>query len=99
MINLEGIHMPSTVMMPNSIETQTEQTKSGDFDSVLKAIEHTNQTQVSANQLMSDVILGKSEDTHGAMIALEKASIQMELMVKVRDQLTEGINKLINIQI
>lgn len=99
MLNLESIQMPSTLMMPTNSQTQEENTSSGGFDRLLNVIEGVNNDQVAANDLMSDVILGKSEDTHGAIIALEKASIQMELMVKVRDQLTEAYNKLINIQI
>lgn len=99
MMNLEGIETASALTMPNVIGGAEQKSTTGSFDQLLNVIESANETQTSANALMSDVILGKSEDTHGAMIALEKASIQMELMVKVRDQLTEGYNKLINIQI
>lgn len=86
--------------MPNIIMSQPENSpKTGGFDQVLNVIQGMNNTQVGANQLMSDVILGKSEDSHGALIALEKASVQMDLAVKVRDELIQGYNKLINIQI
>lgn len=82
------------------VESKGQQTPvSNGFDFVFESIQNMNQTQVDANALMTDVLLGKSDDTHGALIALEKASIQMQLMVKVRDQLTESYNKLINIQI
>ena len=99
MINLESIQMPSTFLTMNSQATDDNTTTSGGFDVLFNVIQGVNDKQVSANNLMSDVILGKSEDTHGALIALEKASIQMQLMTKVRDELTEGYNKLINIQI
>ena len=99
MLNLEGINMSSALLGTTSLENQEEQTSSGNFDQLMNVIQGVNDTQVSANNLMSDVVLGKSEDTHGALIALEKASIQMQLMTKVRDELIEGYNKLINIQI
>lgn len=97
MFNVEALSVSS---LPNLIEFPKEKTQSkGGFDQVFDVINGMNQDQVQANQLMSDVILGKSEDTHGALIALEKASMQMQLATKVRDELIQGYNKLINIQI
>lgn len=87
-------------LTPSSMtNTETSKTSKGGFDSVWELVANMNTQQVQANNHMSQVILGKSEDTHGALIALEKASMQMQLATKVRDELIQGYNKLINIQI
>lgn len=97
MLNIEGL---SSNIVPLDLKGNEKVEKSsGDFGKVFDIVSEANQNQHQANKMMSDVLLGKSEDTHGALIALEKVSIQMELMVKVRDELIQGYNKLMNIQI
>jgi flagellar hook-basal body complex protein FliE len=95
-MNIEGIGQ--SVSSPFFPSTESK-VADGGFDKLMNFVEKMNDNQVGANSLMSDVILGKSDDTHGAMIALEKAGIQMQLATKVRDELIQGYNKLINIQI
>lgn len=96
-MNIESVGQSLT---PQSLSSPTEtKNQNGGFDALLNVVEGMNAQQVGANSLMSDVILGKSEDTHGALIALEKAGLQMQLATKIRDELTQGYNKLINIQI
>lgn len=87
-------------LVPSTMSnTETPKASKEGFDSVWEMVANMNTQQVEANNHMSQVILGKSEDTHGALIALEKASMQMQLATKVRDELIQGYNKLINIQI
>jgi len=69
------------------------------FDRMMDTVEHINTTQVQANTKMEDVIEGKSEDSHGALIGLEKADIQMQFAVTVRDKVTQGYQQIINMQI
>ena len=58
-----------------------------------------NETQKVGQQKMSDVMTGKSDDTHGALIAVENASLYTEIATTVRDKTVYGFNKIMDMQI
>lgn len=58
-----------------------------------------NETQKVGQQKMSDIMTGKSDDTHGALIAVEKASLYTEIATTVRDKTVYGFNKIMDMQI
>lgn len=66
---------------------------------ITNSIVNINETQKYATTLMQDVLAGKSDDTHGALIALEKADMQFQLAVTVRDKMTQGVQSILNMQI
>lgn len=66
---------------------------------LMNSIYEINNTQLNANSLVQDVISGNSDNTHGALIALEKADLQMQLAVTTRDKLIQGYQSIINMQI
>lgn len=69
------------------------------FDKLWTTIEGMNETQNEGSSKVQDVLLGKSDDTHGALIALEKAELQMQLATTVRDKVTQGYQQIINMQL
>lgn len=73
--------------------------KVGGITGFTEAIKTMNGEQVQATNLMTDVLTGKSEDTQGALVALEKATTKMDLAVKIRDEAIQAYEKLVNIQI
>jgi flagellar hook-basal body complex protein FliE len=95
-MKIESTSSPLTELLKTNKTTQTEDTM---FDRMFDTVKEINSTQVQANTKMEDVISGKSEDSHGALIGLEKADIQMQLAVTVRDKLLQGYQQIINMQI
>lgn len=72
----------------------------GSFSDVFsQTIAGMNAQEQKANNLMLDVVQGKSEQTHLAMIELEEASFQMGVAVKVRDGAIGMINHVMSGQI
>lgn len=69
------------------------------FESVLQTVTEMTHQQVSSKMLMADVLAGRSENTHGALIELEKAELQMNLATVVRDKTAQAYNQIINMQI
>lgn len=93
----------SNNLIPNVLNNQTE-TKAkpemkSTFDKLLGVVEGINSNQIDAQNQMTNVILGKSEDTHGALIALQKAEVQIKLATTVRDKVVQSYNKIIDMQI
>lgn len=73
--------------------------KNDTFDKMLDSVLQMNDTQVNATSKMQEVLAGTSDDTHGALIELEKADFQMQFYVTTRDKLIQGYQTIINMQI
>lgn len=69
------------------------------FDNILNSFTSMEKTQVDAKTQMADVLMGNSENSHGALIALQKAELQMSFASSVRDKVVSGVNQLFNMQI
>jgi len=76
---------------------ETDKVQIGDqnFGEMLKsAIEKVNNLQVESNNQMYKMALGEVQDIHEVMIAMEKASISMQLTMEIRNKVIEGFNSL-----
>lgn len=93
------IEQNSILSLPNSDFLRKENIDKSKFEKLLEPIKELNETQIEAREKMTDVLVGKSDDTHGAMIALEKSQIQMQLAVTIKDKLTQGYQQIMNMQI
>ncbi|MGF7535622.1 flagellar hook-basal body complex protein FliE [Bacillus mexicanus] len=69
------------------------------FEQILDSISSMENTQVQAKTDMADVLSGKSDDSHGALIELQQAELQMSFAASVRDKVVQGVNQLFNMQI
>lgn len=64
-----------------------------------KQIEQTNQLQYQADVEFENFIVGESQNIHNVMIAMEEASIALELTTQVRNKVVEAYQELKNMQI
>ncbi len=62
-------------------------------------LEGVNSLQREADQAIQDVVLGKEENLHRAMIALEKANVALELTVQVRNKVVEAYQEIMRMQV
>lgn len=91
-------------LVNNSLQTPTLQKTSeektpGAFGKLWDTVKELNANQLEADSKIQNVLLGKSDDTSGALIALEKAEIQMQFAANVRDKFTQGYQQIINMQL
>lgn len=76
------------------------QSSNGDaFDKVWNLVGDMNQNQLSANEQIQNVLLGKSDDASSALIALEKNEQALSYATIVRDKLIEGTKKILDMQL
>lgn len=64
-----------------------------------EALTRVNDLQVEADRAIQDVALGKEEDLHRAMIALEKANLALGLTVQVRNKVIEAYQEIMRMQL
>ncbi len=82
---------------PESSKPLDKAGKTGDVrfsDQLKELLESVNAKQATADEKVSDVITGESEDLHSAMIALEEASISFQLMLEIRNKMLEAYQEI-----
>ena|SRR5437899_2817048 len=62
-------------------------------------VNETNQKQAAANQAVQGLLAGDNVPLHEAVIAMEEASVSMQLMVEVRNKVLESYQELMRMQI
>lgn len=61
--------------------------------------EKTNQLQKQSDQLITDFMLGKTDDIAGVMVEAQKANVALQYTVKIRDTLLESFNEIMRMQV
>lgn len=80
-------------------EQKVNSLNSSAFDQILDSFSAMEKTQVEAKTEMADVLMGRSDNSHGALIALQEAELQMSFASSARDKVVQGVNQLFNMQI
>ena len=83
-------------MVPGGLPTiGTTQTQPGGFSQVFdQLISSVDAKQNEAQSLTRDVLLGKNDQLHQSMIAMQEASVAFQLMVEVRNKVVESYQEL-----
>lgn len=69
------------------------------LDSMLKAVNETNDLQNQAEEEQIRFALGLSDNTHDLLIAESKAAVALQYTVAVRDKIVESYKEIMNMQI
>jgi flagellar hook-basal body complex protein FliE len=85
-------------LLMNPVKTQ-QSTNSVMFEGIMNGLNEMRTTQEVGKLEMSQVLLGNSDNAHNAMIAMEKANLQMMFASSVRDKATQGLNQMLNMQV
>ncbi len=72
---------------------------SGFAEKLWQALEEVNALQKEADQAILDVALGKEENLHRAIIALERANLALGLVVQVRNKAIEAYQEIMRMQV
>ena len=67
------------------------------FDNILtKSLKEVNSAQMNADNAVSSLVAGKTENIHETMIQMQKATISFQMMMEVRTKLVYAYNEIIN---
>lgn len=70
------------------------------FGDVLKeAIAEVNRLQSEADKAAKDLAIGRAENIHDVMIAMEKASVSFRMMMQVRNKVIEAYQEIMRMQV
>lgn len=95
-LRVEGVSRPIQAVTTHN--NAVEKPKQG-FASFLKqAIEKVNQSQLEADQYTQQLITGEIDDLHQVMLAAEKANLELQLAVQVRNKVIEAYQEIMRMQ-
>lgn len=84
--------------LENSISVTTDKQLS--FDEMLRdSVRQLNELQLSADQDIQDMVVGKTDDIHSVMIAIQKAQVSLQFAVQVRNKLVEAYQEIMRMQV
>ncbi len=95
-------------LMTNQIQSQQtigkstsvqNQNNTGFAELFAQQIKQTNQLQHNADLELQSFMVGESENIHDVMIAMEEATIALELTTQVRNKLVDAYQEIKNMQI
>lgn len=64
-------------------------------DMLKKVVENTNDVQVNASHQGMKLAMGEAQDVHEVMIAMEKASLVLQMTLEIRDRVVDAYERLI----
>ncbi len=67
-------------------------------DRVKEALNDANDLQLNAANVANQFVKGEIEDVHDVMIAAEKASVSLELVLEVRNKLLDAYREIMKMQ-
>ena len=81
-------------------ETKKSTDESKPFTDMLKAsIEKVNKLQNDADQAIKELTVGDTKDIHNTMIALEKADMSFQMIMKVRNKIAQAYEEVMRMQV
>jgi len=83
----------------NSVNTNKKNNGSGFEDILKKELDTTNETLQKAEKLEADIATGQVKDLAKASITIQKAEMQMKMMLEVRNKAINAYKELLKTQI
>ena len=68
-------------------------------DWLAKSLGRTNETLLDANRMIMKFSRGELKDIHQLMIAMEKASLSIELVIEIRNRMMEAYQEITRMQV
>lgn len=90
----------TTGAFPSLEKAVPKASQGNDFaEKLWQALEEVNNLQKEADAAILDVALGKEENLHRAIIALERANLALGLAVQVRNKVIEAYQEIMRMQV
>ncbi len=93
---LTRIDSPERAFKPAGPAARPGQDNTVSFNKLIDAVEA---KQLESTAAARDVMMGKSDQIHQSVIAMQEASVSLSLMVETRNKLVEGYQELLRMPV
>jgi flagellar hook-basal body complex protein FliE len=88
------------ISVPQIIGVNPADPSAGGFQSVLEGIiGHVEQSQTQAQQATQNFLTGGNEELHSVALAAQRASLEFELFLQVRNKVTSAYQEIMRMQV
>ncbi|HEY8499465.1 MAG TPA: flagellar hook-basal body complex protein FliE [Clostridia bacterium] len=100
-MNISGLSLlRQNTMVQRTRETGIQAEEQASFrDIMMQALRNVSELEKQADSITEDFIAGRTDSIHSVLIAAEKASISLELIVEVRDRVLDAYSEIMRMQI
>jgi len=91
----------TSIRVPEAVQPVTQSGPGGVFKSMLDAaIQHveTNSSQTNAGQSVDKFLSGESEELHSTALAVQRAELEFELFLQVRNKVVQAYQEIMRMQ-
>jgi flagellar hook-basal body complex protein FliE len=95
-----SIGIPETVLNNIQPVQQTASPERADFKELLNsAIKSVSDTQIGADDMMSKLAAGQNIELHNVMLAVQKASLTLQLALQVKNKVTDAYTEIMRMSV
>ena len=88
------------ISVPQTTGVNPADPSAGGFQSVLEGIiGHVEQSQTQAQQATQNFLTGGNEELHSVALAAQRASLEFELFLQVRNKVTSAYQEIMRMQV
>jgi flagellar hook-basal body complex protein FliE len=88
------------ISMPDVAQVTPRGSGAGGFQSVLEGvIGHVEQSQSQAQHITENFLTGGNEELHSVALASQRASLEFELFLQVRNKVTSAYQEIMRMQV
>jgi len=96
-LRIEGAGVQPQLLLPREVKSNTA---SASFASMLQqGLAQVNALQSAADEAIWRLAAGQADNLHEVMIAVERASIALELTIAIRNKLVEAYQEIMRMQV
>jgi flagellar hook-basal body complex protein FliE len=96
--SLQGFY-PAASPLAKQPDISANKSEKAFGDLLQESIQKVEQKHMAAENALENLLTGKSDNLHQTMIAMEKASISLELMLQVRNKIIAAYDEIKRMQI
>jgi flagellar hook-basal body complex protein FliE len=97
MTGLQPIHQG---ILAQGKDLQAKQAAGSSFKDILtQALQNVSKLEKESEEITNDFIAGRTDSIHSVLIAAEKASIALDLILEVRDKVLDAYNEIMRMQV
>lgn len=99
-MSMTGIQPIHQGLLVSSKSLQADKAEGSSFkDILMSALQNVSQLEKESDTITNDFIAGKTDSIHSVLIAAEKASIALDMVIAVRDKVLDAYSEIMRMQL
>lgn len=99
-MSMTGIQPIHQGLLVSSKSLQADKAEGTSFkDILMSALQNVSQLEKESDTITNDFIAGKTDSIHSVLIAAEKASIALDMVIAVRDKVLDAYSEIMRMQL